>query len=93
MLDTVFEYAFLSPVFSSISKEGYASKLDFSIEISKRTNHTTKLIALGGIQFENIHQAIAFGFDDVALLGAIWESNNPLENFKKCQQTDLSYSL
>ncbi|WP_300566969.1 thiamine phosphate synthase [Flavobacterium sp.] len=93
MLDSVFEYAFLSPVFSSISKKGYSSKLDFSIEIEKRTNHKTKLIALGGIQAENINQAISFGFDDVALLGAIWESTNPLENFKKCQQTDLSYSL
>lgn len=93
MLDAVFEYAFLSPVFSSISKKGYASKLDFSIEIGKRTNHKTKLIALGGIQSENINQAIAFGFDNVALLGTIWESTNPLENFKKCQQTDLSHSL
>lgn len=90
-LDPVFEYAFLSPVFPSISKKGYDSKLDFQSEIKKRTNHKTKLIALGGIQFENINQALAFGFDNIALLGTIWCSENPLENFKKCQQTDLSY--
>lgn len=92
-LDDDFQYAFLSPLFSSISKKDYLSKLDFSIEIEKRTNHKTKLIALGGIQFENISQAIAFGFDDVALLGTIWNSNNPLENFKLCQQTVLLHSL
>lgn len=90
-LHPVFEYAFLSPVFSSISKQGYISKLDFPTEIEKRTNHKTKLIALGGIQFENINQALAFGFDDIALLGTIWCSKNPLANFKKCQQIDLSY--
>lgn len=90
-LNPVFEYAFLSPVFSSISKKGYTSKLDFPTEIEKRTNHKTKLIALGGIQFENISQSLAFGFDDIALLGTIWSSENPLENFKKCQQIDLSY--
>jgi thiamine-phosphate pyrophosphorylase len=90
-LSPVFEYAFLSPVFSSISKKGYASKLDFSTEIGKRTNHITKLIALGGIQFENITQALDFGFDDIALLGTIWNNKNPLDNFKKCQQISLSY--
>ncbi|MGH2665159.1 thiamine phosphate synthase [Flavobacterium sp.] len=92
-LDTVFEYAFLSPVFSSISKKDYTSKLDFSMEIKSRTNRKTKLVALGGIQFENIEQAIAFGFDNVALLGTVWNSNNPIENFKLCQQTVLSHSL
>ena len=90
-LHSIFDYAFLSPVFSSISKQGYTSKLDFPTAIEKRTNHKTKLIALGGIQFENINQALAFGFDDIALLGTIWCSENPLENFKKCQQIDLSY--
>lgn len=92
-LDNSFEYAFLSPVFSSISKKGYASKLDFSIAVQSRTNHRTKLIALGGIQLENMEQAFSFGFDDVALLGTIWESSNPIENFKLCQQTALSHSL
>ena len=92
-LDNSFEYAFLSPVFSSISKKGYASKLDFSLAIKSRSNHKTKLVALGGIQFENIEQALSFGFDDVALLGTIWEGGNPIENFKLCRQTALSHSL
>lgn len=90
-LDDSFAYAFLSPVFSSISKKGYVSKLDFPIAMQKRTNQKTKLIALGGIQPENMEQALSFGFDDVALLGAIWENDNPVNQFRLCQQTVLSY--
>jgi len=90
-LGNVFEYAFLSPVFPSISKENYLPKYDFTVEIKKRINFTTRFVALGGISSENIHQALAFGFDDVALLGTIWNNNKPIENFEQCQQNALSY--
>lgn len=90
-LSDAFDYAFLAPVFKSISKENYEPKMDFSSELKKRTNFKTKLIALGGIQSENINQALSFGFEDVALLGTIWNSNNPIENFKSCQQIVLSH--
>lgn len=59
--------------------------------IKQRTNFSTKLIALGGISPENIQQTLENGFDDVALLGSIWNSNKSIENFKKCQQIALSY--
>jgi len=90
-LSDAFDYAFLAPVFKSISKENYEPKMDFSSELKKRTNFKTKLIALGGIQSENINQALSFGFEDVALLGTIWNNNNPIENFKSCQQIVLSH--
>jgi len=90
-LENVFEYAFLSPVFPSISKETYLPKYDFAVEIKKRINFKTRLVALGGISSENIHQTLAFGFDDIAVLGAIWNSNKPIENFKQCQQIALSH--
>jgi len=90
-LENVFEYAFLSPVFPSISKENYLPKYDFPVEIKKRSNFTTRLVALGGISSENIHQALTLGFDDVALLGTIWNSDKPIENFKQCQQIALSH--
>jgi thiamine-phosphate pyrophosphorylase len=86
-----FDYAFLSPVFKSISKEDYEPNVNWSTEIVKRTHFKTKLIGLGGIDAENIHQALQFGFDDVALLGTIWNSANPIENFKSCQQIVLSF--
>lgn len=90
-LSDTFDYAFLSPVFKSISKENYEPNVNWSTEIKKRTNFKTKLIGLGGIEPDNISQSLQFGFDDVALLGTIWNSNNPIENFKSCQQIVLSY--
>ena len=86
-LDKVFEYAFLSPVFPSISKADYYSKTDLFEAIKNRTNFNTKLIALGGIESKNIAQTLNKGFDDVALLGTIWNTNQAIKNFKLCQKT------
>ena len=85
-LDDAFEYAFLSPVFPSISKEKYSSETDLFEDIKNRTNYKTKLIALGGIESKNAEQALENGFDNVALLGTIWNQNNPIENFTSCQK-------
>ena len=90
-LSDVFEYAFLSPVFRSISKENYKPTVDYRIELQKRANHKTKLIALGGLQSENIGQALGFGFDGIALLGTIWNSSKPIENYRLCQQIAHTY--
>lgn len=90
-LSDTFDYAFLSPVFPSISKETYHAETDFLEAVKSRTNFNTKLIALGGIHSANINQVLQAGFNDIALLGNIWNSINPLENFKLCQQVALSY--
>jgi thiamine-phosphate pyrophosphorylase len=77
-----FSYAFLSPVFDSISKPDYkAVKFDFS----KRKNKKTKLIGLGGIQASNAAQAIGMGFDGIALLGAIWNNTDPINQWNLCR--------
>ncbi|MBA0882540.1 thiamine phosphate synthase [Flavobacterium undicola] len=85
-----FQYAFLSPVYNSISKENYKSKIDLLNAIQNRTNHQTKLVALGGIESANIQKTLAAGFDNVALLGTIWNTNQPIKNFELCQQIVLS---
>jgi thiamine-phosphate pyrophosphorylase len=90
-LDNTFEYAFLSPIFPSISKENYSSKTDLFETIKNRTNYTTKLIALGGIESKKIKQTLENGFDSIALLGTIWNQNNPIENFKSCQKIVQSF--
>lgn len=90
-LKQVFEYAFLSPIFPSISKPNYIPKINHFERVKERTNYDTKLVALGGITAENIQHALENGFDDVALLGTIWNCKNPLTNFKKCQQIALSF--
>ena len=89
-LSDVFDYAFFGPVFESISKPNYISDIDFEKELKQRNNKKTALIAVGGITSERIKTALKYGFEDVALLGIIWDSNNPIENFKLCQQIALS---
>lgn len=88
-LSAVFDYAFFGPVFESISKPKYISNIDFKKELEQRKNNETSLVALGGITSDKIKTALEYGFDDVALLGTLWNSNNPIENFKLCQKTAL----
>lgn len=90
-LDNSFEYAFLAPVYPSISKENYSSKVNHFEAIKNRNNYSTSLIALGGIESKNIKKTLKNGFDDVALLGTIWNRNNPIENFKSCQKIVQSF--
>lgn len=90
-LEENYSYAFLSPVYPSISKQGYTPTENHLEAIKKRSNFNTKLVALGGITAENIAETLKKGFDEVALLGTIWNSTNPLENFKKCQQIAHSF--
>lgn len=89
-LEKIFEYAFLSPVFTSISKENYIPKTNLFEDLSNRENFNAKVVALGGILSGNIEKALQNGFDDVALLGTIWNSPNSIKNFKLCQKIVLS---
>lgn len=74
-----FSYAFLSPVFGSISKPDYQAQL---FDLSDIDNNTfTKLIALGGIDETNCNKAYDMGFDGIALLGSVWNNESPLKNF------------
>ncbi|WP_163408804.1 thiamine phosphate synthase [Flavobacterium ajazii] len=91
-LENIFEYAFLSPVFPSISKENYSSKTNLFEEIKQRENFNAKIVALGGIYSDNVEKPLQSGFDNVALLGTIWNSSNPIKNFKLCQKIVLSLS-
>ena len=90
-LENNFDYAFLSPVFKSISKENYHPETDLFEALKKRNNYKTKVVALGGIDFQNITKILENGFDDFALLGSIWNNENPVKEFKLCQQIAHSY--
>ncbi|MDA6071190.1 thiamine phosphate synthase [Flavobacterium sp. AC] len=85
-LEENFDYAFLSPVFTSISKENYHPGENLFEALKSRKNHQTKVVALGGIDSENIQKTLENGFDDVALLGSIWNNENPIKQFKLCQK-------
>jgi len=92
-LSTEFDYAFLSPVFISISKEGYHPTENLFEALKSRTNNNTKVVALGGINSENIQKTLENDFDDIALLGSIWNNENPIKQFKLCQKIALSFSV
>lgn len=78
-----FDYVFLSPVFDSISKENYNSA--FSAEeiraAAKQGIIDKRVIALGGIDEENILQVKDYGFGGAAILGSIWNKFDPTQDF------------
>ncbi len=72
-LDDAFSYAFLSPVFESISKAGYGPQIDHGeLKEFLKTFNKLQVLALGGIDGDNIDIAKDLGFDSVALHGALW---------------------
>ena len=85
-LGKFWDSAFLSPIFPSISKAGYGVGSSVLKQLKFRTNYNTKLIGLGGITPQNMQEVLAKGADGVALLGVIWQSQNPLETFKSCKK-------
>ncbi len=81
------EYATLGPVFPSISKRGYAPRRtpeEFGAIVAywKTENKGHPVVALGGITPENAPVARRLGFDGIAVVGAVWESERPVEAFK-----------
>lgn len=82
-LDSVhYNYMFLSPIFDSISKKGYNSNIDLNrIKYFIKLNSHLRLVALGGISGENMDTVKQVGFSGAALLGAVWESKDPVSSF------------
>ena len=88
-------YAFLSPVFDSISKKGYKAAFDPE-EIRGKLSLSLprpRVVALGGIGPGNIGSARRMGFDGAAVLGALWavgsrgvEVEKTLENYGKLRR-------
>ena len=72
-----YDCLFLSPIFDSISKEGYKSA--FSEEMLLKASLDgiidDKVIALGGITFDKIPYLRALNFGGVAMLGSIYNVN------------------
>ncbi|MGP8214776.1 MAG: thiamine phosphate synthase [Bacteroidia bacterium] len=85
---SLWDYVFLGPVYSSISKPGYRNQALENIVLEKRDG-TPKIIAIGGIDSSNAENVLKRGFDGIAVLGAIWNATNPpvgtLSTFKTLQ--------
>ncbi len=86
-------YFFISPIFDSISKGGYKSNFDLQkikqfLQKQKTPSEGGgwgEAVALGGIDEDKIEACRTIGFAGVAVLGAIWNSKNPIEKFKQIQ--------
>ncbi|MBQ9312058.1 MAG: thiamine phosphate synthase [Bacteroidales bacterium] len=72
---SVADYCFLSPIFDSISKENYTSKFALSDLKTLFENKilNNKVVALGGVNFENIKELTNIGFTSFAMLGRLWQ--------------------
>ena len=70
-----FDYHLLSPVFSSISKEGYEGR-GFNV-----SNIDKLIIGMGGINSDTIAETFKLGFKGVGVLGGVWNAESPIESF------------
>lgn len=82
----VCNYVFLSPIFNSISKEGYSSHFGMQDlrELARQKVIDRKVMALGGVQLDNIKQVKDLGFGGAVILGDIWNrfSIHSTQDFK-----------
>ena len=91
------DYVLLSPVFDSISKKDYHA--NYTSEELRKAHKAgiidKKVIALGGIDADNIRQVKDYGFGGAAILGAIWDKfdtridsdfDKIIEHFKKLKK-------
>lgn len=73
------DYAFLSPLFPSISKPGYAGSFDFSA-LPQVVNR--KIFALGGVTPGKFPLIERLGFGGAAMLGDAWRPRIDMDAFK-----------
>lgn len=84
----VCSYVFLSPIFNSISKQGYMSNFQYC-EIEEGRNIgliNNKTLALGGIDVPQLPIIKEWGFEGAAILGGLWkgfEENPDLDALEK----------
>lgn len=80
------DYVFLSPIFDSISKDGYSSRFSRAElrELTRRKTIDRKVMALGGIQLDNLQEVKEAGFGGAVILGDIWNrfSIHTTQDFK-----------
>jgi thiamine-phosphate pyrophosphorylase len=87
--DFHYGYVFISPVFDSISKEGYKAGVDLHVLVETKlklilqNKYCPGIIGLGGVGVQQIEVLAANGFDGAAMLGAIWQANDPVQKFRE----------
>lgn len=69
------DYLTLSPIFNSISKQGYMAAFEPEQLATARDSGLidSRVMALGGVTLENIPRVRELGFGGVAILGDVWQ--------------------
>lgn len=87
-----YSYVTLSPIFNSISKEGYPSGFDLAQvqavlhKLAGRPGYRPQVLALGGIEAANVARVRQAGFAGAAVLGSIWQSTDPVATWQALRQ-------
>ena len=68
-----FDYVFLSPIFDSISKQGYKSAFSKKELTAARDILSKNVFALGGVTFERLRTVQDLGFHGAAIMGGFWK--------------------
>ena len=78
MLKKKSDYVILSPVFDCISKDDHVSRFSPAElkELSKNKIIDKKVMAMGGIELDNLAMLKDYNFGGAVLLGAIWNRFN-----------------
>lgn len=77
-----FDTIFISKLFHSISKKEAASIDLKALQAVIQKNQLNNVIGLGGISEQHLLELTKLGLKGVALLGAIWENENPVAVLK-----------
>ncbi len=79
---TKYNYVLISPVFDSISKEGQQAAFSLAKLKDAVESSPYEVYGLGGIDESKISFCKDVGFFGIALLGSVWESDDPAEKYK-----------
>lgn len=86
-----YDYVFLSPVFDSLSKNNYVAGFELSTldealrRLRQRNGYVPQVLALGGIGAPRLEAVRQAGFAGAAILGAVWQSPDPVAAFRELQ--------
>jgi thiamine-phosphate pyrophosphorylase len=75
------DYAFISPIYPSISKPGYVGSLDMA-QLREVLKSHHNIYALGGVTADKFAELTEMGFRGAAMLGAAWRADIQPDKFQ-----------
>ena len=82
-----FDQVLFGPVFSSITKPGYAPPADFpwkeltSILEGRGSQEKAEVLAIGGVTADRLERCHELGFEGAAVMGAVWGDPEPVQAY------------